>query len=455
MHREQRGPLSAVAVTASLSAGVTLAAIVVPSLQLGYREPSLRVALETASSMIVLLVALLLYGRARRSRRPDELVLALGLVWLAGSNLLLAAVVSFIPTLNHARPVVVASSTVGACLVAAAAVVPGSAFSNRRLVRAIPLAAAAVTVLLAYLVATSHGHHRPLPSASAPHPTSNLLLLGLQVAATVAFGVAAVAFARRAVQTSDTFLSWVAVAMSVACFGRLNYVLYPPIRPQWVYLGDALRVLCYAVLLVAAIREIRGYWQHAADRAVLEERRRLAREIHDSIAQELAYIGRRVSQLPAGEAVSDEIAAAAKRGLAESRRAITTLSPRFDEPFEVELRHVLDVIEARESVNVELHVDGPVSIRHEERAALLGIAREAVSNAARHGNPGTIHVELLDGRPVRLRVADDGSGFDAAEAMSGAGFGLRSMKERALASGADFRITSSPGLGTEIEVVLL
>src|SRR5262245_10862850 len=100
MHREQRGPLSAVAVTASLSAAVTLAAIAVPSLQLGYREPSLRVALETASSMIVLLVALLLYGRARRSRRPDELVLAMGLVWLAGSNLLLAAVVAFIPSLN-------------------------------------------------------------------------------------------------------------------------------------------------------------------------------------------------------------------------------------------------------------------------------------------------------------------------------------------------------------------
>jgi signal transduction histidine kinase len=454
MQTEHRGPLSAVAVTASLSAAVTLVAIVVPTLQLGYREPSLRVALETASSMIVLLVALLLYGRARRSRRPDELVLALGLVWLAGSNLLLAAVVAFIPTLNHARPIVVASSTVGACLVAAAAV-PGSAFASRRLVRSIPVAAAVVTIVLAYLVASHPGHHRPLPAATAPHPSSNLLLLGMQVVATVAFGVAAVAFARRALKTSDTFLSWVAVAMSVACFGRLNYVLYPPIRPQWVYLGDGLRVLCYAVLLVAAIREIRGYWQHAAERAVLDERRRLAQEIHDSIAQELAYIGRRASQLPTGSAVSAEIAAAAKRGLAESRRAITTLSPRFDEPFEVELRHMLDVIEAREHVTVELHVDQPVSIRHEERAALLGIAREAVSNAARHGNPGTIHVELLEGRPVRLRVTDDGSGFDAAEAMGGAGFGLRSMKERALASGADFRITSSPGLGTEIEVVLL
>ena len=64
----------------------------------------MRVALETAASLIGLLVAFLVYGRARRSRRPDELVLALGLVWLAGSNLLLAAVVSFIPTLNALRP---------------------------------------------------------------------------------------------------------------------------------------------------------------------------------------------------------------------------------------------------------------------------------------------------------------------------------------------------------------
>src|SRR3954451_12851852 len=102
MNRGKLGPLTAVLVTACLSGAVTLAVVLVPSLHLAYREPSLRVALETADSLIALLVAPLASGRAGRSREPEELVLALGLVWLAFSNLLLAAIVAFIPALNQA-----------------------------------------------------------------------------------------------------------------------------------------------------------------------------------------------------------------------------------------------------------------------------------------------------------------------------------------------------------------
>ena len=64
-----------------------------PSIHLAYREPSLRVALETASVLIALLMALLVHGRARRTRSSNELVLALGLVWLAAANLFTAALV--------------------------------------------------------------------------------------------------------------------------------------------------------------------------------------------------------------------------------------------------------------------------------------------------------------------------------------------------------------------------
>jgi len=454
MLRGKSGPLSALALTVCLSAAVTLAAVFVPPVHLAYHAPSLRVALETASALIGLLVALLVYGRARRSRRPDEFVLALGLVWLAASNLLLAAIVAFIPRLDQARPAVFAGAVVGSGLIALAATAPPSALAWRQFGRYVPVAAVALTVGLTFMLAHERGHRTPPRDALRPHPSSNPWLLAMQVIAMIAFGIAAYAFARRAIRTSDTFLGWVAAAMGLACFSRLNYVLFPPILPQWVYLGDGFRMACHSVLLIAAIREIRGYWQRIAETAVLDERRRLAREIHDSIAQELAYIGRRASQLETANGVGAEIAAAAQRGLVESRRAITTLS-QGEEPFEHELRQVLDVIAAREGVTVELHAERPMRICAEERATLLGIAREAVSNAARHGRAEVIHVELVDGRHPRLRVADDGAGFDPAEAMSrGSGFGLGSMKELALALGAEFRITSRPGLGTEVEVVL-
>jgi signal transduction histidine kinase len=459
MHRGKLGPLTAVVMTACASIAITLTVLLVPSLHLAYREPSLRVALETAASLIALLVAYLVYGRARRSRKPDDLVLALGLVWLAGSNLLLAAIVAFIPALDPARQLVFACAAVGALLIAIAAVLPGRALSGRRAARFIPLAALGVTALLwlGLRAARTTGAHHRVYSAASPHITSNPWQLTVQLATMLAFAVAAAGFAHKARLTGDGFLYWVAVAMTLAAFSRLNYVLFPPVRPQWVYVGDTFRVLCHSVLLVAAVREIYGYWQRLADSAVLDERRRLAREIHDSIAQELAYITRKTGQLPIGSVAGLEIAAAAKRGLVGSRSAISTLSQRPpDEPFELELSHVLDVIAAREKVEVVLHVAKPLKIKADERATLLGIAREAVTNAARHGHADLIHVDIVDGRNVRLRVADDGAGFDPNGVLDETGgFGLGSMKELAVSLGADFRITSRPGFGTEVEVVLL
>src|SRR4051794_21554417 len=186
MLRGKPGPLSAVALTVCLSAAVTLSAVLVPTVHLAYREPSVRVALETATALIGLLVAFLVYGRARRSRRPDELVLALGLLWLAASNLLLAAIVSFIPTLNGLRPAVFAGSVVGACLLATAAVVPAHALSPLRLGRFIPVLAMAVTVPLTMLLSRQSGRFTAPVDAVGPHPSTNPWMLAVQAVSMVA-----------------------------------------------------------------------------------------------------------------------------------------------------------------------------------------------------------------------------------------------------------------------------
>ena len=87
------------------------------------------------------------------------------------------------------------------------------------------------------------------------------------------------------------------------------------------------------------------------------------------------------------------------------------------------------------------------------REALVRIACEAVSNAARHGQAQLVRVELQNGRHVRFRVVDDGVGFDPSIPRPGH-FGLVSMRERAQAVGGSFRVRSAPGAGTEVEVVL-
>ena len=87
------------------------------------------------------------------------------------------------------------------------------------------------------------------------------------------------------------------------------------------------------------------------------------------------------------------------------------------------------------------------------REALIRIVREAVTNAARHGHATEVRVELENGNGLRLVVADDGQGFDS-DAPRGGGFGIIGMRERAEALGGVFTLSSEPGEGTAIEVVL-
>jgi signal transduction histidine kinase len=89
------------------------------------------------------------------------------------------------------------------------------------------------------------------------------------------------------------------------------------------------------------------------------------------------------------------------------------------------------------------------------REALVRIVREAITNAARHGKATVARVELSNGRGIRLRVTDDGVGFDPLAVRSqGRGFGLTSMDERTRQLGGSLRIESSPLHGTTIDVVL-
>jgi hypothetical protein len=143
-------PRTLVGLTAGVCAAVTAVMVTVPSIHLAYRAPSVRVTLETTSVLIALLMALLVHGRARRTRSSNELVLALGLVWLAAANLFTAALVVTQLHVSQLRMLSFATGAVGACLLAAAGVIPDSALPARRdLARRLPIAAFGLTVGLA------------------------------------------------------------------------------------------------------------------------------------------------------------------------------------------------------------------------------------------------------------------------------------------------------------------
>jgi signal transduction histidine kinase len=288
-----------------------------------------------------------------------------------------------------------------------------------------------------------------------PELVGHPAVLGVQLATMALFAVASVGFVRHADQESDGFLRWLAAASAFAAFARLHYFLYPSLYTEWVYIGDAFRMLFYTLVLVAAVREIRSYWEAVAEAAVLEERRRLARDLHDGLAQELAYVGRNLRWADTDEEAIDRALAGTERALIESRRAIAALAEPVDRPLDAVLPRALQDVAAREHTRVALAIHPDLDVTPEERDTIVRIACEAVTNAARHGHAKLVRVAIERGRGdgLRLRVVDAGDGFEPGTQQS-SGFGLASMRGRAQAVGGRFRVTSAPGRGTEVEVEL-
>jgi signal transduction histidine kinase len=242
----------------------------------------------------------------------------------------------------------------------------------------------------------------------------------------------------------------------LAAFARLHYFMFPSLYSEWVYTGDVFRLGFYVLLVIGAAREIARLQRGAAEAAVLEERRRLARELHDGVAQELGFIAVQAERhLAAGRATTElePVLSAARRGVDEARRAIAALTRPVDEPLEVAISDAVEDLEHRTGARVQLDLESGVHVEADAREQLLRILREAVTNAARHADGTAVRVELRNGDALRLRIDDGGPGFDP-EARRPGRHGLSSMRERARTLGADLRIDSSAERGTAVELVL-
>ena len=206
---------------------------------------------------------------------------------------------------------------------------------------------------------------------------------------------------------------------------------------------------------VAAMREIWSYWHALSNAAVLKERQRIACELHDGLAQELAYLARNLDWL--GETADEECLArlrrAVERAQLESRRAISALAAPGGQPFEVALAEAVTEVAERYRVELDLDLTCDVWLPAARREALVRIACEAVTNAARHSGAAQVDLRLeRDGPGARLWVSDRGHGFDTTA--PGGGFGLVSMRERARSVGGELVVSSAPGHGSQVEVAV-
>lgn len=458
------GTASAPALTAAgwaAGLGVTLLIVGTPYLVFAYHRPALHLVLGTVDGCVALLVAYLVYGRFLRSRRWQDLLLAQGLFLLGVAEL---GLVLFLRLFDTTTPgtldvwLPLALRTVAALLIALAALVGGRrvGFAGHPWGGALPWG----LVSAAFAAAWTFRHHLPValaqsPPASAEHPivTGHPVLLAAQGFASVCFMVASVAFTIRARRLGDALLRWLGPACALAAFARVNYVLFPSLYSDWVYTGDILRTGSYLLLLMAATREIRQYWADQARVAVLEDRRRLARELHDGVLQEISYIRDETRAMAPGQAASGRILAACDRALDEARAAVDALGRAGVEPLASVLHRAALQVAERYGARLDVEVDDAVTADAEQLHALVRITREAVSNAIRHGGARVVRLRLLreDGGR-RLVVEDDGSGFDVEAASNGSGYGITSMRERAVALPGTFEITSAAGRGATVTV---
>jgi signal transduction histidine kinase len=240
------------------------------------------------------------------------------------------------------------------------------------------------------------------------------------------------------------------------------------VRPRSFRLEDVALAQALADQAALAIDHARLV-QRSQDAAVLEERTRLARDLHDSVTQSVFSLGMmaRAAQVQHDRGSDrlggtlERIAALSQDALKEMRALLFELQPTglSEEGLAVSLERLAEAFRSRMELQVSYQGNSTTRLPSEMETAIFRIVQEALANAAKHSHAGTIAISL-DETPDRLRVVvrDDGVGFDlgapVVESPDGrrGGMGMRTMRERASAAGLEFGIRSRPGQGTSVMV---
>ena len=434
--------------------GAALALFVTSShLRNTYELPAVRLVLDTAVTLACAIVAVLAGIRFSVEGRRLDLVLTCGF-FVASTTTFAFGVAPVLGGTALGRTEAwagVAGRLLGASLLAAAPFVRGRMATRRPVV--VGTAALAAALLGLWLLARGLSGTLPMlaPGGSDRQPGLLTSALGLQAVLSL---VALVGFGLRYRAHGEDLDRWLAFAATLSLFAELHYVFTPLLSSSYVSQGDFLRLFSYSVLLVGVWRAVR-----AAEfgRVVAEERARVARDIHDGLAQYLFAVATQASLLERGapvEEVAPRLKEAAQAAQQEARFAVLALSSASgNAPFDSALRRYVDFLTADGELAVDLEIASDVKLGPDEQIEVFRIVQEGLANVRRHARAqrAEVRIEQVAGRR-RVTIRDDGEGF-AAERENG-GQGLKNIRERARSIGGGFQLISQPGRGTALEVVL-
>jgi signal transduction histidine kinase len=456
MRRHDRDAYQAWLVGELLLVGLLGAALALflayPDLRSTYELPSLRLALDTGILLAATIVAVLAGIRFSVEGRRLDLLLCAGFAAAAGATLFFAVcpVLGGDPIQTPEAWAGVAGRIFALTLIAAAGFAQGRLADGRWALRmALVLVGIALGGL--WVLARSAGDSLPSLELGAEQPTLMIVALALQGVLSL---VAVCGFGLRYRRHGEDLDRWLALAATLMLSADIHYVFTPVVASGVVSQGDFLRLLSYGLLLAGVWRAIRFA---EFGRAVAEERARVAREIHDGLAQYLFTISTHAAMLERGsapEGTLSRLRSAAVLAQQEARFAILALSSASgNAPFDTALRRYLDVLTADGELAVELEVDPGVVLAPDEQIEVFRIVQEGLANVRKHAGATQAEVWIgRDGTKRLVRIHDDGTGFEPIG--DGAGQGLKNMKSRAASIGGAFGLASSPGRGTALEVVL-
>lgn len=254
---------------------------------------------------------------------------------------------------------------------------------------------------------------------------------------------------------------WLLLAIPATAFVVVYVVLY---TRQAEARAEAQRLLSE---LEVAHLQLAEYAAQVEDLTLIAERQRMARELHDTLAQGLAGLILQLeaarSQLEAGRTtrtgeIIDQAMVRARATLAEARQAIGDLrnSDAVAQELGPAIRREVERFSAATGIPCALEVSLSAKVPQRAVEHAVRIVSEALSNVALHAEADQVWVSAVQGEDqVLITVRDDGVGFDAARQASGAGhYGLVGMRERARLAGGTLAIASAPGHGTTVRLSL-
>ncbi len=314
----------------------------------------------------------------------------------------------------------------------------------------------------------------PRFAGAMPDVTGTALLI--QAVSAALFLVGVILYRRSYLRDGPVADGYLAVAMLIGAFAEIHFYFYPGVYGGLVTTSEALRLAFFVVLFAGINAESRSDLRalrlayaaldrmrlSEAERATLEERTRLARELHDGLAQDLWFAKlkheRLVPYVPEDQKeLAQEVTQAIDSAISEAKQAVVTMRAEEDRdrPLEELMSRTLDDFAARSGVRADFAAaDLPAALPARTQVEVLRVLQEALTNVRKHADATVVRVSAdFQDNTLRLTVVDNGRGFRPDET-TGDGLGVQGMKERARLMGGDMRVISEPSGGTTVDLIV-